>query len=140
MVALAGALHSQDVSAFPGMDRNVLSSLMSRQAGGFPGSTALIGDLKTLSDSQLTTTGAAIKAILTGKGVPTDTSSRYTPPSGGKNSAACAADPCCIWSYIASDMKAAFVSGGQCTALARGAVRLGFHDAATVSKLSVVFC
>lgn len=52
----------------------------------------------------------------------------YTPP-GAKDSEACGKDKCCIWSYIAADMAAAFTDGNQCSNLARGAIRLGFHDA-----------
>ncbi|KAK0741520.1 heme peroxidase, partial [Schizothecium vesticola] len=54
--------------------------------------------------------------------------STYTPP-GDKDSEACGKDKCCIWSYIAADMAGAFTDGNQCSNLARGAIRLGFHDA-----------
>jgi manganese peroxidase len=54
----------------------------------------------------------------------------YTPP-GPKDSEACGKDKCCIWSYIVADMTAAFTDGAKCSALARGAIRLGFHDSST---------
>jgi manganese peroxidase len=54
----------------------------------------------------------------------------YTPP-GAKGTPECSADQCCIWSYIVADMVGAFTDGDKCSALARGAIRLGFHDAAT---------
>jgi len=98
----------------------------------FSPSTALLGDLKTLPNSALSTVGSAIKAILLGTGNPIDTTNFYTAPSGGKDAAACKADRCCIWKYIANDMRAAMWDSGTntCTNLARGAIRLGFHDAA----------
>ena len=125
-------------AAYPGMKSQMdeISEIVGRQAP--QPSTQLIGDLKTLSDSQLTTVGKNIKGILTVSGVPpTDTTTRYTPPSGGKDGAACKADTCCIWSYIVTDMVAAFKgTSGRCTGLARSAVRLGFHDAGTWSTSS----
>ena len=125
-------------AAYPNMKAQMdeISEIVGRQAP--QPSTELIGDLKTLSDSQLTTVGKNIKSILTVNGVsPTDATTRYTPPSGGKDGAACKADTCCIWSYIVADMVTAFKgSSGRCTGLARSAVRLGFHDAGTWSKSS----
>jgi hypothetical protein len=120
--------------AHPGMGA-VLSELRKRQ---FSPSTELLGDLITLPTSALSTTGKAIKAILQGTGNPIDTTTFYTAPAGGKDAQACKADRCCIWKYIANDMRAAmFDSGtGGCTNLARGAIRLGFHDAAAWSKTS----
>lgn len=44
-----------------------------------------------------------------------------------------------IWSTISKDLSSSFVSGGECTDLARGAIRYAFHDAATFSlKLPVI--
>ena len=120
--------------AYPGMGE-LMKELGKRQ---FQPSTELLGDLITLPDSALSTTGRAIKAILQGSGTPTDTTNFYTAPAGGRDAAACRADRCCIWKYIADDMRAAmFDSGtGQCTNVARAAIRLGFHDAAAWSKTS----
>lgn len=38
-----------------------------------------------------------------------------------------------VWNTISSDLTSSFVSGGQCTDLARGAIRYAFHDAGTFS-------
>jgi hypothetical protein len=97
----------------------------------------MIGDLKTLKDSQLTAIGKDIKAILqfslTAESDIIDTSI----PAGTVDSAACKADLCCVWKWISYDMTAKFKgSSGRCTKYARGAVRLGFHDAAVWSNTS----
>jgi len=114
--------------AHPGMD-GVLNELRKRQ---FQPSTGMIGDLRTLPDSALSTVGKAVKAILQGTGNPIDTTSTYTAPPGGRDAQACRQDRCCIWKYIANDMRAAMfdASTNTCTNTARGAIRLGFHDAA----------
>ncbi|CRK28640.1 hypothetical protein BN1708_015288 [Verticillium longisporum] len=119
------------VLGHPGMGK-ALGEIMSRQADEGD-STELLGDLVTLKDKDLTNVGKDIKKLLTGKGNP-ESNEKYTkvPP---KNSAACKADTCCIWSYIAKDMYG-FMAGqsGRCTKWARFAVRMGFHDAAGWSK------
>lgn len=44
-----------------------------------------------------------------------------------------------VWSTVSSDLTAAFVSDGQCTDMARAAIRYAFHDAGTFSlKLPTV--
>lgn len=94
----------------------------------------MIGDLATLEDDELTPTGRAVKDILLGQALPEDLISSYilVPP---KDSQACAEDTCCIWKHIADDMRDAMIGGAlRCNNLARGAVRLGFHDAGTWSK------
>ncbi|KAK4450391.1 heme peroxidase [Podospora aff. communis PSN243] len=121
--------------AHPGMGgamEEIKNMVMKRQ---FQPSTAMLGDLITLPNSALSTTGAAIKAILQGTGNPIDTTTFYTAPAGGRDAQACRQDRCCIWKYIANDMRAAFFNAGtnECTNLARGAIRLGFHDAAAWS-------
>jgi hypothetical protein len=117
--------------AHPGMG-GVLEEIKGMVKRQFQPSTAMIGDLKTLPDSALSTVGKAVKAILQGTGNPIDTTNFYTAPAGGKDAAACKADRCCIWKYIANDMRAKFydASTNTCTNLSRGAIRLGFHDAA----------
>ncbi len=129
-------LYVSAVIAHPGMG-SVLEEIknMKRQ---FQPSTELLGDLKTLPDGSLSTTGRAIKAILLGTGNPIDTTSSYTAPAGGRDAAACRADRCCIWKYIANDMRAAMFQNGVCTNTARGAIRLGFHDAATWTKTTAI--
>jgi len=120
--------------AFPAMEE-LMKEVKKRQ---FAGSTEMIGDLRTLPDVALSTVAKQIKAILLGSGNPVDTTSTYTPPTGGKDAAACRQDRCCIWSYIGRDMRALMfdAAGGVCTDTARGALRLGFHDAAAWSKTS----
>ncbi|KJZ79178.1 hypothetical protein HIM_01329 [Hirsutella minnesotensis 3608] len=124
-VAMAGI-----AAAFPGMEQAL--SEVQRKRG--PLSTSLIGDLEELSDKDLTRTGRAIKDILTGKGDGQDMSRRVRsmPPI---SSEACRKDKCCVWKYIADDMRNAMVgSAGRCNSNARQAIRLGFHDAGTWSK------
>ena len=122
------------VTAYPGMGAlmsDLKEELTKRQPpGGVPGSTELIGDLATLPNSALTPVGVQLKGILQLTILPTDVTSTYTKP-GALGSAACTASKCCVWSYIRDAMAAAFVTSGQCNALARGAVRLGFHDSGT---------
>ncbi|PHH69446.1 hypothetical protein CDD82_7752 [Ophiocordyceps australis] len=91
-------------------------------------STQLIGDLATLSDSQLSATGQSIRAILNGSASGLDSTSSYAPPP--QDSPACAADTCCIYAHIANAMRSAMLdASGQCNNLARASLRLGFHDA-----------
>ncbi|KAJ4397811.1 hypothetical protein N0V93_002048 [Gnomoniopsis smithogilvyi] len=94
-------------------------------------STTLLGDLAT-SNANLTSTGSEIASILTGKISAIANPTSYNPP-GTQDSPACAADICCIWHYLTTSLHAAFLApgGGICNSLARGAIRLGFHDAAT---------
>jgi hypothetical protein len=54
----------------------------------------------------------------------------YTVP-GGLGTDACRKDACCVWKYVADEMTQKFSGmSGRCNLYARGAVRLGFHDAA----------
>ncbi|KAF2464488.1 heme peroxidase [Lindgomyces ingoldianus] len=120
--------------AYPGM-KDSLSDL--HRAANVPRADAkqLIGDLKTLKDTQLTTIGKDIKAIILGtKDARSNTIDTSVPP-GTVDSAACKADLCCVWKWISYEMTARFNgTSGRCTKLARGAVRLGFHDAAVWSN------
>ncbi|KAB5522876.1 ligninase H2 [Coniochaeta sp. 2T2.1] len=124
-------------SAWPGMNKT-LNDLMSRETldtGVDDGdSHELIGDLVTLTDSQLTPVGRSIKNIITGleTGQSAETWRGAVPAKG---SAACKADTCCIWTYISADMWTKFLGkAGRCNNLARASIRLGFHDAAGWSK------
>ncbi|KAK3303647.1 heme peroxidase [Chaetomium strumarium] len=122
-------------AAHPGMRRVLedLSSIAKRQASSVA-ATELIGDLATLPDSALSPPGAAIKSILLGSGTAEDLSTTYTAP-GQLGSSKCRNDTCCVWKYVADTMASAFKdSSGQCTELARQAIRMGFHDAGTWSK------
>lgn len=98
-------------------------------------STQLLGDLAA-NPNNFTASGVAISAVLTGTdaatapppgapGIPP-----YAPP-GPPGSPACRNDDCCVWSQVVPVLKAAFTSSTGCTPLARSAIRLGFHDAAT---------
>ncbi|KAI7784334.1 ligninase h2 precursor [Diaporthe eres] len=92
-------------------------------------STSLLGDLLNEASSTLSAVGAEISSILTGVLDALADGDNYTPP-GDIDSPECAADTCCKWSHIVSDIKGSFTDGDGCTAAARGAIRLGFHDAA----------
>lgn len=126
------------VVSYPGM-KETLNEITARaeqaaEAAAAPAPPELIGDLLTLQECKLTPTGAAIKHILLGTESPQDTTTGY-PNVPAKDTPACAADTCCIWKYIADDLKTVMTDGtGRCTQLASGAIRLGFHDAATWSK------
>ncbi|KAF2493128.1 heme peroxidase [Lophium mytilinum] len=92
----------------------------------------VLGDLK--NNGAKTPVGTNITGVLTGDAAEAKTDLGYTPP-GLRGSAACKADTCCIWSYIAADLKPFFLeTDGTCNQWARRAVRLGFHDAAGWSK------
>jgi manganese peroxidase len=115
--------------AFPGM-KDAMDEIQRRQGTD---SKEIIGDLVELPDSKLTPTGKAIKSLLLGDDNPEDVTSTYVAPP--TDSEACKNDPCCIWKYIAEEMRKAMVgTAGRCNNLARGSVRLGFHDAGTWSK------
>lgn len=92
-------------------------------------STALLGDLLDEASQTLSAVGAEISSVLTGILTALADGDSYTAP-GDIGSPECAADTCCKWSHIVSDIRGSFEDSGECTALARGAIRLGFHDAA----------
>lgn len=122
--------------AYPGMG-DTIAQVRHQAAAERQASKELLGDLKTLADSKLTTIGKEIKEILqftrTAESATIDTSA----PKGTVDSAACKADPCCVWKWIAYEMTAKFNgTSGRCTKFARAAVRLGFHDAGAWSKTS----
>lgn len=119
-------------AAWPGMNKT-LNDLLSRGPDDSD-SHELIGDLLTLPESDLTPVAQSIRNILTGaeSGQSTETWQGVLPP---KDSAACRADTCCIWAYIAQAMAAMFQGGaGRCNGFARASVRVAFHDAAGWSK------
>lgn len=92
-------------------------------------STSLLGDLLNEASETLSAVGAEISSILTGIADALADGDSYTPP-GDIGSPECAADTCCKWSHIMSDIRGSFSDGDGCSADARGAIRLGFHDAA----------
>jgi hypothetical protein len=58
----------------------------------------------------------------------------YTAP-GALGTPQCKQDTCCVWSFVAAELKNTFMGpSGLCTDLARGSIRLGFHDAGTWQK------
>ncbi|KAK1982085.1 peroxidase [Colletotrichum cereale] len=140
---LAAALAATPVLAYPGM-KSTLSEIRSRADQDGNGaddgdSNELLGDLATLDDSKLTTVGKSVKQLLTGFDTPESDEIYSASARGGnlaaKGSAACAADTCCIWKYIANDLQTVFKGrSGRCTDFARAAIRLGFHDAGGWSK------
>lgn len=117
--------------AYPGMAK-LLSDLhdhQRRQDDEVDGSdsTEMIGDLLTLADEELTRVGLNIKNILLGA-VTAHTNEVWITEVPALGTSECAANTCCVWQYISDDMEAAFrEEDGRCTALARGAIRLGFH-------------
>lgn len=132
-ILLVGVMATQTL-AYPSMDR-VIAEIESREDVFLQErSTALIGDLVSLSDSALTAVGDTIKGILEGSSATADTSSYKAPSTLGSD--ACKKDTCCVWKYVVDDMVKSFQDSNGCTDLARGAIRLGFHDAATWDKNS----
>ncbi|KAK0661224.1 heme peroxidase [Cercophora samala] len=133
--ALAGgtAILSAAVQAHPGMmNSSILEALKEADCNE---SGELIGDLQWLHPAELSPVAYLIKSILVDR---FDAQSNeyygYVPPL---HSAACARDTCCVWWYIAEEMTQLFRAfDGQCTDAARGAIRLGFHDAAGWSKFT----
>ncbi|KAL3426652.1 ligninase h2 precursor (peroxidase) [Phlyctema vagabunda] len=125
------------VMACPGMDRAMqqVNERLSERAIGERAdsndSDELIGDLATTGAT--TTVGKAVQDIIVGSGNP-ESKETFSLLS----STLCllpGADVCCIWKTIAVEMEAKFRgSSGRCNGFARGAIRLGFHDAGTWSK------
>ncbi|KAK2012367.1 peroxidase [Colletotrichum eremochloae] len=118
--------------AYPGMGEQIAE--IKARASNSGDSNELLGDLLTLKDRELTNVGKDVKRLLQGKGSP-QSDDRYILRVPDLTSDKCKQDTCCVWRYVADDMyKFMAGSSGRCTSLARGAVRLGFHDAGTWSK------
>lgn len=97
--------------------------------GSAPG--VLIGDLASPPSTGLTSIGKVVSRILLEQETAQDYTNFYKVP-GKLDSAKCAADVCCKWSYVASELSVLFKGPtGRCNKYARGAIRLGFHDAGT---------
>ena len=119
--------------AHPSMDR-VLVEIQARDDYLLETrSTTLLGDLAGLAASALTSSGDAIKGILQGGSTAVAGTSTY-PSTPALGSDACKKDTCCVWKYVVDEMKTSFQDSDGCTDLARGAIRQGFHDAATWDK------
>lgn len=96
--------------AHPGMGDQMeemrrVANKMKRQS-----SKELIGDLKTLTDAQLTTIGKDIKAILLDQKNAESSTIDTSIPVGAIGSAACKADLCCHWKWLAYEMTAKLVT------------------------------
>lgn len=97
----------------------------------------LLGDLVPTFNGNTggpkTAVGWAVWGILTASSDPQSTR-LWTGDLPKLGSAKCKADTCCTWRHIALEMEKKFRGkSGRCTAAARAAVRLGFHDAGTWS-------
>ncbi|KAF3042552.1 hypothetical protein E8E11_006064 [Didymella keratinophila] len=124
-------------SAYPGMGDTMAA--MRREANKVKRaeSKQLIGDLRTLKDSQLTSIGKDIKSILLDQLDAESSVIDTSIPAGSLGSTACKADLCCVWKWISYEMTAKFNgTSGRCNKFARQAVRLGFHDAGVWSNTS----
>lgn len=114
--------------AYPGMYR-ILAEIQAH-AGLVFGTHSTILPRDSSSDT-ITAEGQDIKDVPQLAGDPIDHSrgSSYKPP-GPLGSPACSEDHLCLWYYIAKEMWGDFADARGCTELGRGAIRLGFHDAA----------
>ncbi|GAB7345491.1 hypothetical protein MBLNU457_3813t2 [Dothideomycetes sp. NU457] len=100
----------------------------------------MIGDLRPEyndgSGGPTTDVGKAIADILKGSGNP-QSDKQWQGGISNPGNVKCRADKCCVWRHIALDMEKMFRGqSNRCTAEARAAVRLGFHDAGTWSKFT----
>lgn len=109
--------------------------LKSRQIAGTPGSDGsatppLIGDLRynLTTETAITVSDVLLSNILA------ENFEVGTPPAS-EAECATSADPCCTWYFISQYLTTQFLGAdGECTDMARAAVRLGFHDAGTWSS------
>ncbi|RDW60277.1 peroxidase-6 [Coleophoma crateriformis] len=95
----------------------------------------MIGDLKT--QGATTPVGQSIMNILLGTESGQSQVKGTNPATGLLGLGGCknVKDPCCIWYQVAQDLTASFMGPtGRCNAVARMAIRLGFHDAGTWSQ------
>lgn len=129
---LVGVVAANYALAYPSLDAK-LTEIQARHDFALERrSTELLGDL--VDSISLTVVGTTIKAILQGASAVADAST-YTPP-GDLASDVCKQSVLCVWFYIVDELKDAFADSEGCTDLARGAIRQGFHDAATWDKNS----
>ncbi|KAK1749467.1 ligninase h2 precursor [Echria macrotheca] len=117
--------------AFPSL-KDLQAAVSRRQ---FSGSTELLGDLATLPPGELSDVGKEIKAILLGH-TEGRSSEGYRAPAF--DSPQCRKDECCVWKYIADELYSLMHDDATdtCNDFARGAIRMGFHDAAAWDKTS----
>ncbi|KAK5658919.1 hypothetical protein OQA88_1734 [Cercophora sp. LCS_1] len=138
--ALTWALLHGGALSFPGMESTLsdIHKTLKREEQSSQDcreSAELIGDLEYLEDYELSPVGARVRNIILGfESGESDEIYFNVPPL---NSYACAQDTCCVWWYIVDEMERLFRGpSGRCTNPARGAIRLGFHDAAGWSKFT----
>lgn len=135
------AIQPHSVHAYPGFHtllRDLRGHIARQDADQSGSSTILLADLA--KKGVTTPVGRIIRDILRGNTTAiVDPSVTYTRPdavikagAGGLDNPVCGTDTCCIWSYIVPAMIDAFSENGgtRCSDLARGAIRIGFHDAA----------
>lgn len=90
----------------------------------------LIGDLQLAGTGGSATNEQIMGCFNNQNGTTCESFETYTPPK--KDTTACEADTCCIWSYIKDDLVPLFTEcDGTCNDVARASVRFGFHDAGT---------
>lgn len=131
--------------AHPGMGKSVNDILtkLSKRANPSPlepDSIEMIGDLRPefngATGGPRTDVGWTVWSILTGS-APAQSTTEWQGGLANIDNDKCKADKCCVWRHIALDMEKVFRgASGRCTAEARAAVRLGFHDAGTWSKFT----
>ena len=137
--ALSAAAAIVPTMAWPGM-KELNERLAKRQETTDPGevedgpdvedSDQLIGDLATIGP--VTPIGESVVNIIITQLEEGFSDVTWDTAIPAKGTPECAADTCCIWQYIVDDMVKDFKgTSGRCTQLARGAVRQGFHDAAS---------
>jgi hypothetical protein len=121
---------------------SLLSKLSERQdTNPFePDSIQMIGDLRPTFNGSIggpkTDVGWAVWGILTASS-PAQSTIEWQGSLPSIDNDKCKADTCCVWRHIALEMERLFRGqSGRCTAAARAAVRLGFHDAGTWSKFT----
>jgi hypothetical protein len=132
MMGLGASIFIGDVYAYPNMGKTIREvkqkATAKRQDDG---TRVLIGDVK---DGGTTAVGKSIANIILDNESGQSSEAGYKPP-GLLGSSKCAADTCCVWWYISQVLSVTFLGpSGRCNALARAAIRLGFHDAGTWSQ------
>jgi len=119
------------IYAYPKMGNTIreVEQKAARRQGGE--SRVLIGDIK---DGGTTAVGKSVANIILDNESGQSSEAGYNPP-GLLGSSKCVADTCCVWWYISKVLSITFLGpSGRCNAVARAAIRLGFHDAGTWSQ------